>query len=95
MFSPFGSQNFVGLSVSDGYIACGSETNEVCVKCWYQSRFLIFNLGCRVFLLIIFTAMHLVLGTYLGSFLSLHSTCAWEQAIYAFPTSDLDIGWII
>lgn len=22
-------QNFVGLSVSDGYIACGSETNEV------------------------------------------------------------------
>lgn len=23
------AQNFVGLSVSDGYIACGSETNEV------------------------------------------------------------------
>lgn len=22
-------QNFVGLSVADGYIACGSETNEV------------------------------------------------------------------
>lgn len=22
-------QNFVGLSVSDGYITCGSETNEV------------------------------------------------------------------
>lgn len=24
-------QNFVGLSVSDGYIATGSETNEVCI----------------------------------------------------------------
>jgi protein suppressor of PHYA-105 1 len=23
-------KNFVGLSTSDGYIACGSETNEVC-----------------------------------------------------------------
>lgn len=27
-FPPF-LQNFVGLSVSNGYIACGSETNEV------------------------------------------------------------------
>lgn len=25
----FASQNFVGLSVNDGYITCGSETNEV------------------------------------------------------------------
>ncbi|KAF6134480.1 hypothetical protein GIB67_034894 [Kingdonia uniflora] len=28
-------KNFVGLSVSDGYIACGSETNEVCA--YYKS----------------------------------------------------------
>jgi len=27
---PF-DQNFVGLSISDGYIATGSETNEVCI----------------------------------------------------------------
>ncbi|KAL5989232.1 hypothetical protein ACLOJK_010122 [Asimina triloba] len=26
---PLNPQNFIGLSVSDGYIACGSETNEV------------------------------------------------------------------
>ncbi|CAI7797580.1 unnamed protein product [Closterium sp. NIES-54] len=25
-------QNFVGLTVADGYIACGSETNEVCAQ---------------------------------------------------------------
>ena len=25
------TQNFVGLSVMDGYIACGSETNEVSI----------------------------------------------------------------
>jgi len=24
-------QNFVGLSVANGYITCGSETNEVCM----------------------------------------------------------------
>ncbi|EOY24948.1 Ubiquitin ligase protein cop1, putative isoform 8 [Theobroma cacao] len=28
-------QNFVGLSAADGYIACGSETNEVCA--YYRS----------------------------------------------------------
>ncbi|KAL6986369.1 hypothetical protein U1Q18_019737 [Sarracenia purpurea var. burkii] len=28
-------KNFVGLSVADGYIACGSETNEVCA--YYRS----------------------------------------------------------
>ena len=27
----YSMQNFVGLSVMDGYIACGSETNEVSV----------------------------------------------------------------
>ena len=26
-------QNFVGLSVHDGYITCGSETNEVSILC--------------------------------------------------------------
>ena len=28
-------QNFVGLSVADGYIACGSETNEVLLPILY------------------------------------------------------------
>jgi hypothetical protein len=29
LFFNFLLQNFVGLSVLDGYIACGSESNEV------------------------------------------------------------------
>jgi hypothetical protein len=32
-------QNFVGLSISDGYIATGSETNEVCILSLHQLFF--------------------------------------------------------
>lgn len=46
--------------------------------------------------------MHFVPGTYLGycvgscylNFLLLHSICDWEQMVYAFPTSELDVGWL-
>lgn len=36
-------QNFVGLSVSDGYIATGSETNEVCISCASTSSVLLID----------------------------------------------------
>lgn len=32
-------QNFVGLSVLDGYIACGSETNEVYLSHHYNKKY--------------------------------------------------------
>lgn len=33
-------QNFVGLTVSDGYIACGSETNEVPFHLFIHCRYI-------------------------------------------------------
>lgn len=42
-FPFFMLQNFVGLSVSDGYIATGSETNEVCISCASTSSILLID----------------------------------------------------
>lgn len=44
-------QNFVGLSVSDGYIATGSETNEA----FHLSLSLVYNLSFNEFLLMYFS----------------------------------------
>lgn len=40
VFDFYQLQNFVGLSIYDGYIATGSETNEVCLSKWIFFFFL-------------------------------------------------------
>lgn len=41
-------QNFVGLSVHDGYITCGSENNEVSIIYNAVTLIVILSIGCSV-----------------------------------------------